>query len=177
VLRNGDDVTVRHILKVPRVNEGDIQKAVSKLDSVRALLLSGEMEFGEAVSKFSDEEQSKFTGGRKTAPDGSSQITIDQLGKELVGLLDDLQPGKYSVPQPFTDERGKKGVRLIYLISRTDPHRENLKDDYGKIANRAIEEKKEQQLKKWFLKNASSIYVRLEDEYSQCAALQQLMGQ
>jgi peptidyl-prolyl cis-trans isomerase SurA len=176
VLRNGDDVTVRHILKVPRVNESDIEKAELKLDSVRTLLLSGELQFGEAVSKYSDEEQSKFTGGRKMAPDGSSQITIDQLGKDIVGLLDDLKPGQYSSPQPFTDERGKKGVRLIYLISRTDPHRENLKDDYGKIASRALEEKKEEQLKKWFQKNTSSMYIHLEDQYRQCASLKQLMG-
>ncbi|MFN9710782.1 MAG: peptidylprolyl isomerase [Bacteroidota bacterium] len=176
VSRIGEDVTVRHILKVPRINESDIQKAVSKLDSVRSLLLSGEIQFGEAVSKFSDEEQSKFTGGRKTAPDGSSQITIDQLDKDIVGLLDNIQPGQYSTPQPFTDERGKKGVRLIYLVSRTDPHRENLKDDYGKISNRAIEEKKEEQLKKWFLKNVSSMYVQLEQEYKQCETLKQLMG-
>jgi peptidyl-prolyl cis-trans isomerase SurA len=176
VSRIGEDVTVRHILKVPRINESDIQKAVSKLDSVRSLLLSGEIQFGEAVSKFSDEEQSKFTGGRKTAPDGSSQITIDQLDKDIVGLLDNIQPGQYSTPQPFTDERGKKGVRLIYLVSRTDPHRENLKDDYGKISNRALEEKKEEQLKKWFLKNVSSMYVQLEQEYKQCETLKQLMG-
>jgi peptidyl-prolyl cis-trans isomerase SurA len=176
VSRIGEDVTVRHILKVPRLNDSDIQRAVTKLDSVRVQLLSGEIQFGEAVSKYSDEEQSKFTGGRRTAPDGSSQVTIDQLGKDIVGLLDNLQPGQYSTPHPFTDERGKKGVKLVYLISRTDPHRENLKDDYGKIANRALEEKKEEQLRKWFLKNTSSMYVQLDQEYKQCESLKQLMG-
>jgi peptidyl-prolyl cis-trans isomerase SurA len=176
VSRIGDEVTVRHILKVPRVNEEDIAKATIKLDSVRNLLLAGELQFGEAVNKYSDEEQSKFTGGRMTAPDGSSQVTIDQLGKDVVSILEGLQPGQYSKPTPFTDERGKKGVRLLYLISRTEPHRENLKDDYGKISNRALEEKKEEHMEKWFRKNAPSFYVQLDEEYKRCENLQELIG-
>lgn len=176
VSRIGDEVTVRHILKVPRVNEEDIDKAVKKLDSVRNMLVAGELQFGEAVSKYSDEEQSKFTGGRMTAPDGSSQVTIDQLGKDIVGIIDGLQPGQYSKPLSFTDERGKKGVRLLYMISRTEPHRENLKDDYGKIATRALEEKKEAHLEKWFRKNAASFFVQLDDEYKRCENLQDLIG-
>lgn len=177
VTRVGDDVTIRHILKVPRVNEEDIKKSVSKLDSIRTQLVEGTIVFGEAVSKYSDEEQSKFTGGRKTAPDGSSQITIDQLDKDIVVMLNKMKPGEYTEPKPFTDERGKKGVRLLYLISRTDPHRENLKDDYNRIANRAIEQKKEQQLESWFRKNASSFYVNIDEEYNRCETLKELMGQ
>jgi peptidyl-prolyl cis-trans isomerase SurA len=175
VTRVGDDVTVRHILKVPRVNEEDIKKSVTKLDSVRSQLVSGTLVFGEAVSKYSDEEQSKFTGGRKTAPDGSSQITIDQLDKDIVVVLDKMKPGEYTEPTPFTDERGKKGVRILYLISRTDPHRENLKDDYNRIANRALEEKKERHLEGWFRKNASSFYINIDEEYKRCESLQELI--
>ena len=171
VSRIGEEVTVRHILKVPRVNEDDIKKATIKLDSVRSLLLSGSLQFGEAVSKFSDEEQSKFTGGRKTSADGSSAITIDQLEKELVAVIDELQPGNYSRPVAFTDERGKKGVRLVYLISRTEPHRENLKDDYSKISNRALEQKKENHLEKWFIKNASDFYINIDESYKGCDQL------
>jgi peptidyl-prolyl cis-trans isomerase SurA len=171
VSRIGEEITVRHILKVPRVNADDIEAAKVKLDSVRSMLVSGEMKFGEAVSRYSDEEQSKFTGGRKTAPDGSSQITIDQLGKDIVGLLDELAPGQYAQPASFTDERGKKGVRLLYLISRTEPHRENLKDDYGKISNRALETKKEAHLEKWFRKNTTGFYIQIDDEYRNCEQL------
>jgi peptidyl-prolyl cis-trans isomerase SurA len=176
VSRQGDEITVRHILKVPKVNQEDIKQAIEKLDSVRTLLTEGRMTFGEAVSKYSDEEQSKFTGGRKTAPDGSSSITIDQLDKEQVALIDSIQPGGFSKPTPFTDERGKKGVRILYLISRTDPHRENLREDYGKIAARALEQKKAQQLEQWFRKNASGFYIHLDEQYKRCEPVQFLLG-
>ena len=145
---------------MPRVNEDDIRQAVQRLDSVRAQLIAGTIRFGEAVAKYSDEEQSKFTGGRKTGADGSSIITIDELEKDVVLLLEDLKVGEYSRPVPFTDARGKRGVRMILLISPTEPHRENLRDDYNKIANRALEEKREEELEKWFRKNAGTFYIQ-----------------
>jgi peptidyl-prolyl cis-trans isomerase SurA len=89
----------------------------------------------------------------------------------MVGVLEELAPGEYSHAAVFTDERGKKGVRLLYLISKTEPHRENLKDDYGKIANRALEYKKEAHLEKWFRKNASGFYIQIDKQYRNCAQL------
>jgi peptidyl-prolyl cis-trans isomerase SurA len=175
VSRSGEEVTVRHILKIPRINEDDIRAALQKLDTVRSKLIAGTLKFGEAVSKYSDEESSKFTGGRKTGADGSSVITIDQLDKEFVVLLELLKPGEYSQPVAFTDERGKKGVRVVYLISRTPPHRENLKDDYSKIAALALEEKKEKELQKWFIKNSKTFYVQIDEEYKNCAPVKALL--
>ena len=175
VSRSGEEVTVRHILKIPRINEDDIRAALRKLDTVRSKLIAGTLKFGEAVSKYSDEESSKFTGGRKTGADGSSVITIDQLDKEFVVLLELLKPGEYSQPVAFTDERGKKGVRVVYLISRTPPHRENLKDDYSKIAALALEEKKEKELQKWFIKNSKTFYVQIDEEYKNCAPVKALL--
>jgi peptidyl-prolyl cis-trans isomerase SurA len=175
VSRSGDEVTIRHILKIPRINEEDIRAALQKLDTVRSKLIAGTIKFGEAVSKYSDEESSKFTGGRKTGADGSSVITIDQLDKEFVVLLELLKPGEYSQPVAFTDERGKKGVRVVYLISRTPPHRENLKDDYSKIAALALEEKKEKELQKWFIKNSKTFYVQIDDEYKSCTPIKALL--
>jgi peptidyl-prolyl cis-trans isomerase SurA len=171
VSKVGDETTVRHILKVPRINEEDMQQAINKLDTVRAKLITGAMSFGEAVNKYSDEEQSKFTGGRKSGADGSPIISIDQMGKDEVVIIDKMKPGEYSTPFAFTDERGKKGVRLLYLISRTEPHRENLKDDYSKIAGRALEEKKEKHLEQWFRKHVKDFYLQVEPEYMSCEML------
>jgi peptidyl-prolyl cis-trans isomerase SurA len=175
VTKNGDEVTVRHILKISRITEPDIAAAMYKLDTIRASLIAGRIKFGEAVSKYSDEEQSKFTGGRKMSAEGSSIITIDQLEKDIIPLLDSIGVGQYSRPISFTDERGKKGVRLIYLISKTDPHRENMKDDYSKLAARALEEKKERELEKWFRKNASTFFVQLDEEYNSCPGIKMLL--
>lgn len=175
VMRNGDEVTIRHILKIPRITDEDIKDATYKLDTIRPRLIAGTLKFGDAVGKYSDDEQSKFTGGRIMSQDGSSIITIDQLPKEIVPVLETVKVGEYSQPFSFVDERGKKGVRMIYLISKTDPHRENMKDDYSKIASRALEEKKEQELAKWFRKNASTFFVHVDEEFKSCSSINELL--
>lgn len=168
ISRSGDDASVRHLLLIPQVTSFEIKTAKDQLDSVRALLMAGTMDFGTAVSKYSDDEASKFTAGQITAPDGSTYLTIDQLDKDLVAMLKDLKPGQYSQPTDYTDERGKKGVRIVYLKTRTDPHRENLKDDYNRIAARALEEKKNEALGNWFLKKVSTYYIMIDDDYKAC---------
>ena len=131
VNRAGDDAIVRHILRIPKVTDTEVKEALDKLDSVRAKLIAGTLNFGEAVSKFSDDENSKFTGGMRQGQNGS-YLTIDQLDKDLVVMLKDMKVGEFSKPTAFTDERGKKGVRIAYLKTRTEPHRENMKDDYNR---------------------------------------------
>jgi hypothetical protein len=45
------------------------------------------------------------------------------------------------------DEQNGQIVRILYLRNRTEPHRENLKEDYDRVAKRALEEKKQVPLK------------------------------
>ncbi len=170
VKRAGDDATVRHILKIPQVTDTETDMAVKMLDSIRSNLISGTVQFGEAVSKYTEDETSKFTGGMKQCLNGT-YCTIDQLDKELALMLNTIKVGEYSKPVSFTDERGKKGVRIVYLKTRSDPHRENLKDDYNKVASRAIEEKKYDAMEKWFNSKIPTYYIMIDDGARNCAQL------
>jgi peptidyl-prolyl cis-trans isomerase SurA len=168
VSRAGDDASVRHILLIPQVTSYELKDGIDKLDSIRDLLVAGKIDFGAAVARYSDDESSKFTAGQITGKDGSTYVTIDQLDKDLVAQLKDLNVGQYSHPVEYTDERGKKGVRLVYLKTRTEPHRENMKDDYNRVAQRALEEKKNNVLEQWFNKKVVTYYILVDDEYKSC---------
>lgn len=168
VSRAGDDASVRHILIIPQVTSYELKEGKQKLDSIRDLLVAGKMDFGAAVAKFSDDEASKFTAGQITGRDGSTYVTIDQLDKDMVTMLKDLNVGQYSHPTEYVDERGRKGLRLVFLKTRTEPHRENLKDDYNRVAQRALEEKKNEVLEQWFNKKVSTYYILIDDEYKPC---------
>lgn len=170
VSRAGDDAIVRHILRIPKVTDTEIKESVDKLDSVRAKLISGTINFGEAVSKFSDDENSKFTGGMRQGQNGS-YLTIDQLDKDLVVLLKDMKVGEFSKPTPFVDERGKRGVRIAYLKTRTEPHRENMKDDYNRISQRALELKKQEVIEKWFASKIPNYYILIDGDYNECSTI------
>ena len=167
VSRAGDDAVVRHILKMPQVTKVELKEGLEKLDSIRANLIAGTISFGEAVNKYSNDDESKFTAGMKQGRDGGF-LTIDQLDKDMVVMLKDLKVGQYSQPVEYTNETGKKGIRIVYLKSKTDPHRENLKDDYNRVQTRALEEKKNEALDVWFNKKIPTYYIRIDDDYKSC---------
>lgn len=167
VSKNGDDITVRHILKIPTVEESEFDLAKTKLDTIRSKLVTNTTSWGEAVAKYSDDDYSKFTGGMIINPeDGSTFLTIDRFpDKDLVLMLKNLKLGEYSQPVVFTDQRGKKAVRIVYLKTQLEPHTENLRDDYSKIANRALEEKKGEVMEKWVAKKLPTYYLSVDNSY------------
>ena len=173
VSRAGDDAVIRHILRIPPVTADEINEASARLDSLRTKLMAGTISFGQAVNKYSEDEGSKFSGGRRQSRDGSSFVTIDQLDKEMVVALQNMKTGEYSQPVSSTDERGKKMVRLLYLQTRTEPHRENLKDDYAKISQKALDEKKNDALEKWFVSHIPNYYVQIDKEFSGCESVKE----
>ena len=164
VQRNGDDAVVRHILRIPPVTEDEIQGAKVKLDSVRNKVIKGNLTFNEAGTKYSDDESAKYTGPYLTGRDGSTFVTIDMLDKAMVGLLTKMKVGEYSKPVEYESEQGKKGVRIVHLKSRTEPHRLNMNDDYSKISQFALEEKKSKTLDKWLQGHLPMYYVNIDPQ-------------
>ena len=174
ISRSGDEAVVRHILRIPPVTEDEVNEAKAKLDTIRQKLITKQISFGEAVSKYSDDENSKFNAGSAASNrDGSTFVNIDQLDKDLIKPISVMKPGDYSQPQVYTDERGRKVVRIIYLKNRTQPHRENLKDDYNRVAQRALEEKKNAALEKWFKEHIPTYYVLIDREFNGCTGLEE----
>jgi peptidyl-prolyl cis-trans isomerase SurA len=176
VSRRGDDATIRHILKIPQVSSIEVAQAKEKLDSIRTLLMNGTLKFGEAVSKFSEDDNSKFTGGLLTPGDGSGRtsLTIDELhDKDLVFMLKNLKVREFSKPIEYMDPSAqKKAVRIVEILSKTEPHRENLKDDYDKVAQRALEEKKNAALDEWFNKKIPTFYINISKDYASCPEME-----
>ena len=172
ISRSGDDAVVRHILKIPPVTSIQTLQAEKKLDSIRAQIMAGNLEFGTAVNKYSDDDYAKFTGGMLQGRTGGTFLTIDQLDKDMIPALSKLEPGEYSMPYTFIDQRDRKGVKIIYLRSKTDPHRENMNDDYSKIADQTLAEKKENALGEWFNRKLSDYYIKIDSDYVQCEAME-----
>jgi peptidyl-prolyl cis-trans isomerase SurA len=173
VQRNGDLATIRHILRIPPVTDVEINAGIAKLDSVRSKIVAGTMDFNTAAGKYSEDKEAQYTGPYIMSRDGDTYNQIDELDKDVVAVLSKLKLGEISQPVAFTDARtGKKGVRLLYLKSRSEPHRMNLRDDYNKIKQAALEEKKYQALEKWLDSHISNYYIMIDPEQGQCPQLQ-----
>jgi len=171
ISRSGDEAVVKHILRIPPITNDEIVETKVFLDSVRKEIMAGRTSFGEAVNKHSDDDGSKFSGGAVTSRDGSTYVNIDQLDKDMVVLMQNMKPGDISAPQVYLDDRGRKTVRLIYFKERTTPHRENLKEDYNKVAQRALEEKKAKSMETWFKEHVPNYYVFIDDSFQGCVEL------
>lgn len=173
VQRNGDDAVVRHILRIPPVTDAEIKQGLGTLDTVRSKIIAGSIGFNAAALKYSQNPDQQFAGPFFTNRDGSTYVTIDQLDKDVVTTISKLKVGDISQPVAFTDEQGKKGVRIIYLKSRTDPHVMNLRDDYSKISDMALAEKKNLALEKWMKEKIPTYYIMVDPNTSNdCPNLQ-----
>lgn len=179
VSRAGNDAIVRHIIKIPPVTDEEVQIVKKSMDSIRDLLATGKMTFSEAFNRYNEDKEAKYNAGAIYGVENYSAVTtftIDQLhDKELAALLPAMKVGEYSASQIFTDQAGRQGVRIIYLRMRTDPHRENLKDDYDKVAQRALAIKKQEALDGWLTTHMKDFYIQIDPSYAHCPELVQWM--
>ena len=170
--KRGEVVDIRHILITPKTTYLDIQKARTYLDSILRLLSKDSVKFSDAAGKYSDDEETKNNGGLLINPQtGISKFEMDEISlidPTLVFGIDNMKVGEYIPPALFTTRDGKQAYRLIYLKSRTEPHKSNLKNDYQRIQAAAISEKQNKIVSKWVKKKTSSIYVKISDDYKNC---------
>ena len=176
VQRIGDDAVIRHILRIPPVTDAEVKTALAKADTVRSKIIAGSLSFAAAATRYTEDEQAKFSGPYFLGRDGGPYVTIDLLDKDLVAMLDKLKPGEYSQPVVF-DENGKKGVRIVHYKSRSEPHRLNMKDDFSRISAMALEEKKQKTLEKWMKEKVPTYYILIDDEIKNCTDLTKWIGE
>lgn len=166
--RKGNEFKSRHILIIPKSSEEDIEEAKNYLDSVRTLILIDSISFEKAAKNFSEDKVSGANGGMLTDNAGNTKISVNSIDPVIFFTIDSMQIGTISKPLAFRTEDGKNAVRIIYYKSTSPPHEANLKDDYQKIYNAALMEKKNKAMNDWFVKNRKELYLQVDDEYSNC---------
>lgn len=170
--RRGDEVDARSLLIAPKSDALDLLKAKQSLDTIYTKLLSDTIKFTDAAGKYSDDEESKQSGGLMLNPfTGATRFQMDEIGQydqSIVFAIDKLKVGEFTKPMPMTTPDGKQAYRIVYLKLRTSPHRANLIDDYQKIQGMALEQKQEEATKKWIKRKLTDTYIRIVDDYKNC---------
>ena len=166
--RRGDYANVRHILIIPKVSPMDIAKAKTKLDSIADLIRKDSITFEKAVVKYSD-DPNRINGGLLINPaSGNSYFEAGQIDREVFFVIDKMKVGEISKPVPKANEEGKEAYRLLFLKTRTEPHRATLKEDYSQIQGWALSEKRSKTISEWIKKKVSSSYINVNDAYKTC---------
>ena len=170
--KRGEEVDVRHILITPKSSFADLQKAKVVLDSIYRVIKHDSLAFREAASRFSDDEEGRQSGGLVVNPmNGATKFEKTDLGQfdpSLAFTIDRMKVGEITEPSVTTTKDGKQAYRILYLKSRSEPHKANLKDDYQKIQAAALSEKQQKAVKSWIKKRIVGTYIHVDSEYNNC---------
>ena len=166
--RKGDLVNVRHILIIPKVSAEDLIVAGAKLDSIADLIRKDSLTFAKATWKFSD-DPGKINGGLiQSQNTGNTSLEADELDPKVFFVVDKLKVGEVSNSVPYTTEDGTQAYRILYLKQRTEPHQANMKTDYNKIQEWALDAKKQKVIGKWIELKSKNSFIRIGERYANC---------
>jgi peptidyl-prolyl cis-trans isomerase SurA len=172
--RRGDRLNSRHILLIPKVNASAKGKALSKLDSLRTQIVDDSTTFHLAAIFNSEDEKTSANGGLLVnSTNQAATFQLDQLETKDYYTLRDMEVGDVSQPYETTDEKGKLCFKMIKLISRTEPHRANIKEDYLMLQNMAMSEKQNEIMEEWYTEKKEKTYIKIDNSFDFCDKVKQ----
>jgi peptidyl-prolyl cis-trans isomerase SurA len=167
--RRGQKVNVRHILVKVKVGEEEIQQSKVLADSVYNVLQTDTFTFEQLAEKHSNDEKTKKSRGLVVNPQtGTSTFDIDQVNPQVYYTIDKMSAGEIYTPVPAQLQDGKKGYRIIKLITKTEPHKAAFDTDYAKIQNAALSNKQTKATKVWIKGKIDQTYIKMGDDYKDC---------
>lgn len=172
--RRGSLLHTRHVLITARIEQSDLDLAERFLDSLRQKMEADtSFTFEMALKAHGDKTaQSYNNGGRMLNPQsGNTFFEISDLDHRIFFVIDTLQVGQISRPVMQQDPMGKTHFRLIKLLSRSKPHKASLKQDYARIQEAALAEKKSKHLDEWVARHIRNTYVDMDADYRECPNL------
>ena len=172
IQRRGDIVDARSLLIAPKIEANDLLNAKLALDSIYEKLLTDTIPFAAAAAKYSDDEDSKNSGGLILNPyTGASRFQMDEIGQmdqSIAFAIDKLKVGEMTKPMPFVTRDGKQAYHILYLKTRTTPHKMNLADDYQKIQAMALSKKQQDAIQSWVKKKVVNTFVQINSDFKNC---------
>lgn len=166
----GQEFHARHILLRPDYNRLDVAEPTHFLDSIRTEILKDSIKFEKAAKDFSDDKMTQDGGGILQDPQtGSSRLPLDaSMEPTLYFTVDSMKVGTITAPLAYRSEDGKTGVRILFYKAKYPPHKANLKDDFEKLKEYALMEKRNKEIENWFSKATSDVYIKIDPEFEGC---------
>lgn len=168
IARKGEYINVRHILLQPKVSMTSMGRAKALLDSVGILVEQKKLTFDDAVAKYSDDPTRNNGGLIVNNQTGTTKFENNQLDPKIFFVIDKLKVGEISTPVLYKTERGKEEYRLYFLKTRTTPHKATIQEDYAKIHQMALDEKKMNVMNNWVKERILKTFISIDKDYQKC---------
>jgi len=171
----GSTYNTRHILRIPKPTEEDIQKEERYLDSLKKEISEGKIDFAKAAKEYSEDRATSDAGGYFTDPaTTSNRLSLRTLEDPVLYFtIDTMTVGDITHPIRFEDPREGTKVRVLYYKARYPAHKANLEDDYEKLKAATLRRKEDEVLSKWFVTAKEDIFIDIDPTYDRCNALKE----
>lgn len=174
--KKGELYHCRHILMKPSFTTEEMERSKVLLDSIANLVKCDSMSFAAAAIRFSEDKLSKMNGGRvsnhellKAQHINNAKATTIKFFKEELGndyyAIKDLKVGDISAPFETTDLSGNTMTKIIRLDKIIPQHVADLNEDYLRIEEVALNDKKNRTFNKWVEEKIKTMYIRIDPEY------------
>jgi peptidyl-prolyl cis-trans isomerase SurA len=168
--RTEDRIHTRHIIMKPKISFEAKGKAESRLDSIIQLIRIDTLTFEKAAIFFSMDEDTRMSGGAKLNPAlGNTKFKLSDFETKEYYIIHDLKVGEMSEPFESTDEKGKVVFKCIWLRSKTEPHKANLKQDFELIKQMALQKKQVEIVDSWLAEKIKNTYIEINDPFKDCS--------
>jgi len=176
--RRGEQVHTRHILITPKITEESIARAKLRADTIYNTVIKvvkGADVFSTAASVYSDNKETKYSGGMMMNQDNvqvrTTLIPTNRLDPQVALVIDTMKAGEISKPQLIMDNTGKKTYKIFYLKTVVDAHKANMAQDLPRIKEAASQAKVARTMSEWFEKKKKESYIKIDPEYQSCPQL------
>lgn len=158
--RSGDNIDFNHVLIRVDESSADAEPAIEYLSAVRDSIVNHGADFSTMARRHSEEEQSAQNGGRVLDPrSGERDLMLDALSSSWQETIRSLEPGEISEPREVELLDGERAVHIIELQEHTPAHIVDFEDDYERIHDFALQEKRARKMQDWIADLREDVYI------------------
>ncbi|WP_295992220.1 peptidylprolyl isomerase [uncultured Alistipes sp.] len=179
--RRGQLYHFRHILLRPVFTDSELGETANQLDSIARLIRRDSLTFEAAALAHSDDAGSKMNGGivsnselLEHSMEASARLTVTKFLEEdfaQVRRLDDyhrltrMKPGEISEAYLTEDLLRNQLAKVVKLVEVIPAHPASLEEDYLRLEEMALADKRERVFREWLDKKIRSMYVHIDPEF------------
>ncbi|SEC94502.1 periplasmic chaperone for outer membrane proteins SurA [Tenacibaculum sp. MAR_2009_124] len=165
----GNGREVSHILMQPEISDDKLKETKEDIEKIIKEVKDGTITFEEAVRKYSEDKDTKLSGGLIMNPyTGEPVFELTRLPPDLFGRISELDEG--DMTDVFYDEtrEGEKMYKVVFIRHKTNTHKADIVEDYVRMQQFALEKKKEETLEKWSKDKIQETYIKLSGDHKKC---------
>lgn len=165
----GQEVELRHILIAPKVTKQALEDAKTRIEGIRAKIVNGDITFAEAAKVSSDQKETRNNGGVLLNPRTmESRFELAKMDPTFYSQVASFSVGQISQPILEEEKAGTKFYKIITLNEKTEEHKADFANDYLKIKDLALTDKKIKTIAKWTEEKIKETYISINEDYKNC---------